>query len=221
VPTQRKSVTLLVCFLVEALKTILDHAIEMNDQYLIGMCRRFETSYETALIDARKRARLGNERILTAIEILLDRKQPRSEALDKLFETIPEDDLQQAVSDCRVLRHVELFGYAEALESSLSHLNRYQPQFFELPFEAQRGSELVLAAVNIARRLYRGELRSLPSDAHVSFVDADLRASVKQGEGPFKQHTPGRSHWDSRCRTTFDRATFTCRKAAITDTSGT
>jgi hypothetical protein len=68
-------------------------------------------------------------------------------------------------------------------------MNRYQPQFFELPFEAQRSSELVLAAVNIARRLYRGELPSLPSDAPVGFVNADLRAPVKHGEGPLRQHT--------------------------------
>jgi Domain of unknown function (DUF4158) len=93
---------LLACFLVEALKTILDHAIEMNDQYLIGMCRRSESAYEGHLIEARKRARLGNERLLTAMEILLDQGQPRSEALHKLFEQIPENDLQQAVSDCRV-----------------------------------------------------------------------------------------------------------------------
>ena len=142
---------LLACFLVEALKTILDHAIEMNDQYLIGMCRRSEHAFESDLIEARKRARRGNEQVLAAMEILLDSSRPRSEALDRLFQEIPVEDLQQAVTDCRALRHVELFGYAEALESRLSHLNRYQPQFFELPFEAQRGSELMLVALNVAQ----------------------------------------------------------------------
>jgi cobalamin-dependent methionine synthase I len=59
---------LLACFLVEALKTILDHAIEMNDQYLTGMCRRSESAYQTDVIDARQRARRGNEQVLDAME---------------------------------------------------------------------------------------------------------------------------------------------------------
>jgi Tn3 transposase DDE domain len=84
---------------------------------------------------------------------------------------------------------VEWFGYAEALESRLSHLNRYQPQFFELPFEAQCGSEPLLVAVNIARSLHRGKPASLPADAPASFVNADLRAPVKHAEGPLRQHT--------------------------------
>jgi hypothetical protein len=86
---REKRHALLACFLVDALKTILDHTIEMNDQYLIGMCRRSGSAYERNLTDARKRARLGNERVLTAMEILLDKSQPRSEALDRLFESIP------------------------------------------------------------------------------------------------------------------------------------
>jgi hypothetical protein len=114
------------------LKTILDHAIAMNDQYLIGMCRRSEHAFERELIDARKQARHGNEQLLRGMEILLHIDRPRSEALDRLFEEIPEQDLQRAVSDCRALDHVELFGYAEALENRLSHLNRYQPRFFAL-----------------------------------------------------------------------------------------
>jgi site-specific recombinase XerD len=67
---------LLACFLVEALKTILDHSIEMNDQYLIGMCRRSEHAFESDLIEARKRARRGNEQVLAAMEILLDSSGP-------------------------------------------------------------------------------------------------------------------------------------------------
>jgi hypothetical protein len=101
-PDERRHV-LLVCFLLDALKTILDHAIEMS----IGMCRRSEHAFERELIDARKQARRGNEQVLHAMEILLHSGRPRAEALDRLFEEIPEQDLQQAVADCRALDHVE------------------------------------------------------------------------------------------------------------------
>jgi hypothetical protein len=43
---EAKKYALLACFLVEALKTTLDHSIEMNDPYLVGMCRRSRNSCE-------------------------------------------------------------------------------------------------------------------------------------------------------------------------------
>ena len=43
----------------------------MNDQYLVGMCRRSEYAFEGALIEARKHARRGNEQVLHAVELLL------------------------------------------------------------------------------------------------------------------------------------------------------
>jgi hypothetical protein len=62
------------------------------------------------LIEARKHARRGNEQVLHAMEILLYSGRPPAEALEVLFDEIPEKELQQAVSDCRALSHVELFG---------------------------------------------------------------------------------------------------------------
>jgi TnpA family transposase len=186
---EQKRHALLLCFVIDALKTVLDHAVEMDDQYLTGMCRRSLHAFERELIDARKQARRGNERVLSAMEMLLSGELPESEALDRLFEQIPKADLKQAVSDCRALGRVELFGYAEALESRLSHLNRYQPRFFELPFEAQRGAEPILNAVDVVRRLHRGELDSLPADAPTAFVDPDLRTAIKRGEQALRWHT--------------------------------
>ena len=184
-----KRQALLVCFVVDAMKTILDHSIEMNDQYLIGMCRRSESAFGRDLLDARKEARRGNEQVLSAMELLLDGSVPRATALDRLFGEIPEEDLQQAVSDCRALARVELFGYAEALGNRLSHLNRYQPRFFELPFEAQRGSEPMLTALDLARGMYRGETSSLPDDAPMGFVNSDLRAPIKRGADSLRKRT--------------------------------
>jgi hypothetical protein len=43
---EAKRHALTACFLVEALKITLDHAVEMNDQFLGGMCRRSKNSFE-------------------------------------------------------------------------------------------------------------------------------------------------------------------------------
>ena len=78
----------------------------------------------------------------------------------------------------------------------------------------------MLAALNVARRLYRGELTSLPTDAPVSFVDADLRAPVKNAEGP-SGNTPGKLSWALSAGSSAVGRFVLGRRAATTDTSGT
>src|SRR5664279_4069925 len=50
---------MLACFLADAQKTILDHAIGMHDQFLTTLCRRSRNSFEERHRDFRRRAKRG------------------------------------------------------------------------------------------------------------------------------------------------------------------
>src|SRR5262249_30974048 len=75
------------------------------------------------------------------------------------------------------------------LNARLSHLKRYQPRFFGLPFEAQPGSESMLTALDVARRLDSGALKTLPADAPLMFVASNLRTPLRDVKGSPKQGT--------------------------------
>src|SRR5262249_44724425 len=52
-------------------------------------------------------------------------------------------------------------GLQDELRARYSGLRRYLPAFLELPFQAERGSERLLAAIELARELNRERARNL------------------------------------------------------------
>ena len=56
-----KRYALVACFLAETRKTLLDHVVEMHDQYLIDMCRRARSAFEEQHRQFRRKAKEGLE----------------------------------------------------------------------------------------------------------------------------------------------------------------
>ena len=186
---EAKRYALTACFLVEALKITLDHAVEMNDQFLGGMCRRSKNSFERKQKEYRQRARQGRQQLLRGMEIVVEGDRQPVEMYLHLYAQIPKLELRSAMADCCESDRLEVHGYADELNARVSHLKRYQPRFFELPFEARPGSETMLTALGVARRLDSGELKALPSEAPVEFVASNLRPSLRSADGSPKQRT--------------------------------
>ncbi|MHB1959977.1 MAG: hypothetical protein ACYCO5_13210 [Acidobacteriaceae bacterium] len=180
---------LTACFLVEALKTTLDQSVEMNDQFLGGMCRRSKNSFERKQQEYRRRARDGRLQLLRGMEIVVEQDRQPIQMYLNLYAQIPKPQLCSAMADCRESDRLEVHGYADELNARISHLKRYQPRFFELPFEAQPGSESMLTALGVARKLDSGEFKTLPADAPVDFVAPNLRAPLRSADGALKQRT--------------------------------
>ena len=61
---------LVACYLIEARKPLLDHLVEMNDQFLTGMNRRARNTVKVNEPGLRRRARVGMDRVLGAIDAL-------------------------------------------------------------------------------------------------------------------------------------------------------
>ena len=172
---------MLACFLVEAQKSLLDHLATMHDQFLTGMSRRSRNAFEERHREFRKRAKRGVETLLSAVEILLDRSQP--DPRGQLQQTIDDSTLRSALADCREFQRLEENGYQEELRSRHSHLRRYLPAFLTLPFQAEPGTQSLLRAIEMARRLDEAGERALPEDAPDEFVPAAWRNAYKQPDG--------------------------------------
>ena len=63
------------------------------------------------------------------------------------------------------------------------NLRRYLPAFFSLPFAGERGSEELLAALALLRRLDAGKLDELPHDTPCRFVPVGWRPSLYRDDG--------------------------------------
>ena len=153
----------------------------MHDQFVTGMARRSRNAFEERHREFRKRAKRGVETLMSAVEILL--AGSHSDAFSRLEQQIDESTLRAALLDCREFQRLEDHGYQEQLRLRHSHLRRYLPAFLKLPFKAEPGTQPLLRAIEIARRLDEAGERALPKDAPTDFIPAAWRNSYTQPDG--------------------------------------
>ena len=178
-----KRYALTAAFLIEALKTILDHLIEMHDQYVTRMCRRARRKYEKRHREMRLHAQNGTNRLLRAVELLIDHDGPRESLIEALFSQIEDPSLREALADCRAFKKLDERGYLFELENSYSWLRRYLPSLLTLPFKAEPGADDLTIAIQLINQVNDGILKKLPEDAPTSFVQAAWWPYLKDKNG--------------------------------------
>lgn len=110
-----KRIALVACFVAEIRKTLLDHVVEMHDQYLTDMCRRARNAFEEQYRQFRRKAKEGLELVLSAMDILLEPANADQNRLERLYQQIDELTLCEAVTSCRQFKRLEERGYLDEL----------------------------------------------------------------------------------------------------------
>jgi hypothetical protein len=169
---------MLACFLVEAQRNLLDQLVEMHDQYLTTMWRRARHAFEERHRQLRRRARDGVETVLLAVDILLAVSGDGEDVRAQVNQRVGLEQLLEAAQTCREFQRLEERGQLDELCSRYTGLRRYLPAFFSLPFAGERGSEELLVALGLLRRLDAGEIAELPRDAPCHFVPGAWRAAL-------------------------------------------
>jgi Domain of unknown function (DUF4158) len=182
-----KRYAFLACFLAEAQKTLLDHLVAMHHQFLTGMSRRARRAFEARYKEVRRQVKTAWGTVLAALERVLDPSRPHETALTELYREFPEEELRQALSACRAFQRFEDRGYLDHLRSRQSHLKRYLPAFLHLPFQGAPGTATLLRAVELARQVHAGELKSLPDSVPLQFVPGGWRRAVFGKDGRIDQ----------------------------------
>lgn len=131
---------LVLCFLVEGEKTLLDYVVAMHDQLLTMKCREARHVYEERLRTLRRRVRPGVATLMATGQCLLHPDRPPDTTLAVLFhDAIDAKALQQAIEDCQAYQRLEDRGYVDALHARSPPLRHYLPAFYTLPFVGEPG----------------------------------------------------------------------------------
>jgi TnpA family transposase len=178
-----KRYALVASFLVESQRTVLDYVVTMHDQFVTTMTRKARHWFEARYRELRQQAKQGLETVLTAIELLLGTEAPPLIGLSELYHQIDERTLREARDHCRAFQHLEESGYVTLLCRQYSHLRRYLPAFFSLPFQGERGAGPLLEGLRVARALDTEARRDLTADAPLQFVPAAWRATLLHADG--------------------------------------
>jgi hypothetical protein len=175
---------MLACFLVETERSLLDHLVDMHDQYLTAMWRRARHAFEERQRQLRRRAKEGLETVLLAIDLLL--APPHQDGEDvraQVCERVGLERLNEAAQSCREFQRLEERGQLNELCSRYSNLRRYLPAFLTLPFAGEKGSEGLLTALALLRQLDAGKIDELPENAPCHFIPAAWRAASYHDDG--------------------------------------
>jgi TnpA family transposase len=165
---QEKRWALTACYLIESHRGIFDQIIQMNDVCLLSFERVCRNTFHKKLIK-RKKLSYKSKKIL--IEYV--RKTTPSIKLkewDKLEQLSNIDNVVQAADDLEGLANFEERGFLEECLHRYSYLRQYMQSFLSLPFEAQKGSEEIIKAIEFDRKMNESNLRKLLPDVQIHFL---------------------------------------------------
>ncbi len=184
-----KRYSLMLAFLLESKKVILDYIIQMHDQYISGIYRECKNTHESNL----KRYKRQNERAIDKIECFIDYALELTDshkvALNKIYEkTTSKTDLQKARDDMRKYKIESKYGYANLLQNRYNSMRRYFPEFIKLPFLAETGSQDLLNTIILIRQLDNKDISTIPKDINIKFIDQNIATSIYDENGDIKRN---------------------------------
>jgi len=174
-----KRYSLMLCFLLETRKVLLDHLVKMHDQYIMDLLRQCKRIHEKKHRELRKRQKKAIDTVLDTTHLILD--WPENKPLHKtnLWQCIDEKVLRESLNDLHTFKRLEERGYGDTLLARYPSLRKYFADFIHLPFEAKSGTEQLLNAISLIRQLDAGNLKKLPEDPPMNFIPKELRRSLR------------------------------------------
>lgn len=184
---EHKRYAMMVCFLVESRKVLLDHLVKMHDQYMLEICRQAKNVHEKKHREFRKKQKRAIDRILDMTKILLSWPEETISKRDFLQQS-GETQLIESIDDLYIFKRLEERGYGDLLLARYPSLRKYFTEFIKLPFSIEPGNEALLTAIKVVRKLDAGELKSVPLEIPVSFVPKELRRTLNDRSGKINRN---------------------------------
>jgi TnpA family transposase len=181
--TDHKRYALMICFLRETRKILLDHLVTMHDQYVTEMCRKSKNDHEKQYREMRKRQKSAIDVVLDVTTSLLDWPEDEPLLRTDLWQPMGEKKLRDSLDDLREYKRLAERGYGDLLLARYPTLRKYFAEFIHLPFAVTRGNEHLLSAIQLVRNLDSGAVKRLPRNAPTAFIPKELRRALKDNTG--------------------------------------
>ena len=186
--TKEKRSPILLVFLKESKKILLDYLVALHDQFIVDMMRETKNLFEKEHKESRKQHKKAIDDLKRTVDYLLAQEYDTPIYLKSVYQLIPEKVLRASCETVYHYQQLEDRGQADILCRRYPSLRKYFPEFVKLPFQAEQGSMQLMEAINIIRKLDSGELKQLPKDSPHSFIDSTLRYALKNADGELQRN---------------------------------
>ena len=181
--TDYKRYALMVCFLLETRKILLDHLVKMHDQYMMDICRHTKNSLDKKHKEFRKRQKKAIDAVLDTTDVILEWPDNKPFYKHDLWKYVDQKQLLGYIGDLRTFKRLEESGYCDLLLTRYPSFRKYFSEFIHLPFEAAKGSGTLLKALQVIQRLDSGEIKKIPESVPIGFIPRDLRRTLRDNGG--------------------------------------
>jgi dsDNA-binding SOS-regulon protein len=122
-----KRYTMMICFLLETRKTLLDHLVMMHDQYVMDISRQTRNAYEKKHRELRKRQKRAIDVMLDTTDFLLEWPDEQPLSKDDIWRQVEEVTLRSSRNDLQEFQRLEERGYGDILLNRLRSWRRPPP----------------------------------------------------------------------------------------------
>jgi TnpA family transposase len=154
--TTPKARAMVVCFLIEREKTLLDELVTMHHAYLVGLERRSRNTYRDERFTAQRDLRKNMAALVALAEAVL--AAPGDMTVEAFRDAhVDTARLRAAIEGCVSFERLETRGLLDAMLARHSWLKKYLPNFLRLPFQGGDGTGALLEAIAHAQSCYEKE----------------------------------------------------------------
>jgi hypothetical protein len=184
-----KRYALMVLFLDESKKVLMDYLIQPHDQYISNICRECRNTH----LKNMKLYKHKNERAIDKIERFIDfvlaQEDDHSLLVSDLYSrSTQKSDLQQARNDMHEYQVLSRFGYAKLIQNRYSSMRRYFSDFIRLQLLVEKGGKSLEQSIDLVRKLDQQEIAKIPSDMDIKFMDNQLTIAMRDNNGKIKRN---------------------------------
>jgi len=170
-----KRYSLMVVFLNESKKVLMDYLIQLHDQYISNVCRECRNAHVKNLKLYKQKNERAIDKIERFVDFVLAQKEDCRLSVGELYsQSTKKSDLKQARDDMHEYKVLSRFGYAKLLQNRYSSMRRYFAEFVQLPFLVERGNQALKKSIDLVRSLDSHETTKLPSNINTKFMDSQL-----------------------------------------------
>lgn len=184
---EAKRYTMIVCYLSEISKVMLDQIIDANDKLLGEIERRINRDFEEEYKYIRTCAQASHKLALQTLEMLLNHKQRTVVTIDQFCSEIGNDKLSKIITDCTKFENFNSAGKVELGKRRHYYLKEYMTKFLSLDFKANKGSESLLKAIKTFIKCHDQAI--LPGKVAYSFIQNPWAYKLHDSTGKIDKKT--------------------------------
>ncbi len=191
ISSKLKQEAIIICFLQETAKTILDYLVDVFKRILLDINRRAknEVSAEREKVSKKNRGKFkpASDFIKQAFSQAAIEKLTLVEFVTQFNEVI----MLETASACEAIDQLEASGVTDHIVNRFSYIKQFSKRFLTLKLSARVGLTSLLEALAIIRQLHSGEIKTLPDALPTDFLPKIWEDVLYDDNGKIKAH-----HWE-------------------------